>query len=336
MLGAIEYRHRRSEPITLGILQGYVSNEGHAWQYTLDELSRYFERVLALPPERQAPVAVEGGVLELAPYPPPAEVVELIDNYLESAELLGRRTAELHLALAAEVEQPEFAPEPFSTLYQRSLYQSLRNLKRRAFDQLRREVDSLDEGAQSEAHRVLAAEETVLQRFREVVSHKVEAVRTRFHGDYHLGHVLWTGRDFVIIDFEGESDRSINDRRLKRSPLRDVVSMVRSFHYAAYGTLFGLVTGRGSAPGLIRPEDMQTLGPWARVWYSWVSATFLRAYLQTAAGAAFLPRSAEQLQVLFNVFLLEKAVQELLSELTQRRAMVRIPLLGILQSLEPA
>jgi maltose alpha-D-glucosyltransferase/alpha-amylase len=136
----------------------------------------------------------------------------------------------MHLALARERERPEFAPEPFTTLYQRGLYQSLRNLKRRAFDLLRHHAGSLPEPERSEAERVLGVPDHVLDVLRQVVGRRLGGLRTRYHGDYHLGHVLHTGRDFVVIDFEGNPERSINDRRQKRSPLRDAVSMVRSFH----------------------------------------------------------------------------------------------------------
>ncbi|HYT95676.1 MAG TPA: maltose alpha-D-glucosyltransferase [Gemmataceae bacterium] len=332
LLGSIEYRSRRGEPITLALLQGYVHNEGHAWQFTLDELSRFFERVLALPAPQQIP-AVVGSGLELAAREAPPQARELIDNYLGSAQLLGQRTAEMHLALAAETEQPDFAPEPFSTLYQRGVYQSLRNLKRRALERLAEQVEGMPEPMRTEGQRLLATEDALHQRLRGVLSRRFHAQRTRYHGDYHLGHVLYTGKDFVIIDFEGEADRSLTERRLKRSPLRDVVSMVRSFHYAAYSSLLGHA-GRGRAPGLIRPEDVQVLEPWARFWYDWVSAAFLRAYLQGAGKAGFLPTDASELRVLFDVLLFEKVIHELLNELTHRPEMARIPLLGILQALE--
>ncbi|MCC6418573.1 MAG: putative maltokinase, partial [Gemmataceae bacterium] len=333
VVGCVEYRTRRTEPITLGVLQSYVVNEGHAWQFTLDELSRYCERVLALPAPQQVP-EVTGPLLDLAQEEVPDAVRELIGGYLESAALLGGRTAEMHVALASETDDVAFTPEPFGTLYQRSLYQSLRNLRRRTLDLLREQLDELPEDARADARRVLDAEETILQRFRSIMARKLHANRTRFHGDYHLGHILYTGRGFAIIDFEGEADRSINDRRLKRSPLRDVVTMLRSFHYAAYSTVLGHLTGRGRSPGVIRPEDVQILEPWARVWHAWVSATFLRAYLQGAAGSPALPGGREDLKVLLDVFLLERSVHELHSELIYRPEMTRLPLLGVLQALE--
>jgi maltose alpha-D-glucosyltransferase/alpha-amylase len=333
LLGAVEYRQRKGEPMTLGLLQAYVPNEGHAWQFTLDELSRYFERILALPAPNQVP-AVAGSVLDLAAEGMPDPVNELINNYLEQALLLGQRTAEMHLALAGDAEAPDFAPEPFSTLYQRSMYQSLRNAKRRMFDRLRDALDDLAEPVRADARRLLDADEALHLRLRAILARKLHAQRTRIHGDYHLGHVLFTGKDFVIIDFEGETDRSIADRRLKRSPLRDVASMIRSFHYAAQVALFGHATERGQVPGMIRPEDVQVLEPWARLWHAWVSAAFVRSYLARVDSGGFLPRDPGELRVLFDVLLLEKAIHELSSELIHRPEMVRIPLQGILQILE--
>jgi maltose alpha-D-glucosyltransferase/alpha-amylase len=181
---------------------------------------------------------------------------------------------------------------------------------------------------------VLDAAEPLHQRFRAVMGRKFHGQRIRVHGDYHLGHVLYTGKDFVVIDFEGEANRSIAERRLKRSPLRDVASMIRSFHYAALITLFGHAAGRGHVPGLIRPEDVQVLEPWARLWHTWVSAAFARSYLRRLGDSGLVPREPAERRVLFDALLLEKAVHELSGELTHRLDMVRIPLQGILQILE--
>jgi maltose alpha-D-glucosyltransferase/alpha-amylase len=146
-----------------------------------------------------------------------------------------------------------------------------------------------------------------------------------------LGQVLYTGKDFYIIDFEGEPARAISERRLKRSPLRDVASMLRSFQYAAQAVLYGDV------PGVIaraRPEDWETLGVWARYWTRWVGLAFLRDYLHTAGDAPFLPKSRESLSIMLLTFLLDKALYEMVYELNNRPAWVRLPLHGILQLVE--
>ncbi|MGH9791880.1 MAG: putative maltokinase, partial [Candidatus Acidiferrales bacterium] len=332
--GKIEYRVDKSEPVTLGVLQGYVRNEGDAWKHTLDALSRYFEQIAVLPPELKQQPAPH---LPLLPTedPLPARPADQIGPYLESARMLGQRTAEMHVALAAGGGDAAFAPEPFTPFYQRSLYQSMRNLLRQAFALLRKQLPRLPEEVRGGAEHALDRENEILRQFRMMLDKKITAQRTRVHGDYHLGQVLHTGGDFVIIDFEGEPARSITERRIKRSPLRDVAGMLRSFNYAAYAALFGLA-GSGAA----RPEDFQALESWGNLWSQCVSSTFLRAYLGAAAGASegarFLPYKKEELEGLLRLFLLEKAVCEIRYELNHRPAWLRIPLTGIRQLLDEA
>lgn len=174
-------------------------------------------------------------------------------------------------------------------------------------------------------------EADILRRFRSVCESKITAMRGRIHGDYHLGQVLYTGKDFVIIDFEGEPARSLTERRIKRSFLRDVAGMLRSFHYAAYTALFNQM-----AAGMFRRDELPALEPWARLWHQWVSSAFLRAYLEVANQGAFLPRKREELEVLLNTYLLEKAIYELGYELNNRPEWVHLPLTGISQLLDTA
>ena len=162
----------------------------------------------------------------------------------------------------------------------------------------------------------------MLQRFKRVYAHKIEALKIRTHGDYHLGQVLFTGRDFVILDFEGEPARAYSERRLKRSPLRDVAGMLRSFHYAAYGGLFereAYVQGQAAY-----------LEDWAEQWYHYMSGFYLRAYLEKADQHAFIPPNPEDFNTLIQTFLLEKAIYELNYELNNRPKWSIIPLKGIL------
>jgi len=255
-------------------------------------------------------------------------VRELIGSYAEVIRLLGQRTVELHLALASNLADPDFAPEPFSVLYQRSRYQYLRILSTRAFHLLRQCLQRLPEAVRAEAQGILSLEDEVGRRLRSVFTRKITALRIRCHGNYHLGQILYTGNNVVILDFEGEPLRSLSERRLKHSPLRDVASMLRSFHYAAYTALFNR-TARGG-----RHADRHasaTLEPWAIWWWQAVSTIFLDAYLAAAGQAAFLPRTREERQVLLNIFLLEKAFYELGYELNNRLDWVRIPLQGIRQ-----
>jgi maltose alpha-D-glucosyltransferase/alpha-amylase len=175
---------------------------------------------------------------------------------------------------------------------------------------------------------VIDEEKQLLERFRAIAAGKLDGARIRCHGDYHLGQVLYTGKDFAIIDFEGEPVRPLSERRLKRSPLRDVSGMLRSFHYALCSALLGESSG-----GMVRQDDLVALEPWAAFWQHWVSVVFLKAYLDTARGASFLPTDRDELQVLLDAHLLEKAVYELGYELNNRPDWLRIPLQGIFQVL---
>ena len=153
----------------------------------------------------------------------------MIGPYLASAHLLGQRTGELHVALASDRSDPDFAPEPFTPFYLRSAYQSMRTLADRTLILLRDRVKALPEEARAEAEKILALKNEIFNRFRLVIDQETTAMRIRCHGDYHLGQVLFTGKDFVITDFEGEPAQPLGERRRKRSPLRDVAGMLRSF-----------------------------------------------------------------------------------------------------------
>jgi maltose alpha-D-glucosyltransferase/alpha-amylase len=321
--GSIEYRSGRSDPMTLAILEGYVPNEGDAWRYTLDRLSAYLDAVLARQPEsNEPPPSTDMSLLDLSEWEPPGLAFDMFGHDLESARLLGRRTAELHLALASDPNDPAFAPEPLTVLYQRSLYQSMRGLTQQVFRLLRTKTHDVPQVVQ-----VLDLEEQILARFRMLVDTRVRATRIRCHGDYHLGQVLYTGRDFVIIDFEGEPLRPLSERRIKRSPLFDVAGMIRSFHYAAYTSLF-----EPDNPTTL--ENPSFLEPWLLFWYRWVSAAFLRTYLQVVGSGSLLPESRQEREVLLSSLLLEKALYELRYELNMRPGWVRIPIAGVLQLLE--
>jgi maltose alpha-D-glucosyltransferase / alpha-amylase len=240
--------------------------------------------------------------------------------FLQMIELLGVRTAEMHLALYSRTEKG-FTAEPFSLLYQRSVFQSMQNMTRSSFRLLRRVLSTLPEGVRSEAASILELEREIHDAMQAITAHKITAVKTRIHGDFHLGQALYTGKDFVLYDFEGEPARSLSERRLKRSPVRDVAGMIRSIHYAALTSLLMHMT--------VRREDVATLEPWADIWYAHVSGAFLRGYLSTAKGAPFLPGDRDGLASMLFPFMLEKAVYELGYELNNRPEWVVVPIRGI-------
>jgi maltose alpha-D-glucosyltransferase / alpha-amylase len=314
---------------TVGVLQEYVPNEGDAWTQALDVLQRFFEDVLSQPEGEDPFLPPRAGLVVLATRDIPDDVHLRYGPYVEVVQLLGRRTGEMHLALAAEPDDPAFAPEPFTLLYQRSVYQSFRTRTRRALQLLRHRLDRLDDEIRPDAELLVKREDELLARFERLKAGKYSGLRTRIHGDYHLGQVLYTGRDFVIIDFEGEPARPLGERRLKRSPLRDVAGMLRSFHYAAYAGLFDQVERGVVGTG----EHLAQLEEWARYWHAWTSAVFLRTYLEHVTTAGILPGDDEALTTLLEAYLLEKAVYELGYELNNRPAWLRIPLQGVGQLL---
>ncbi|UCC74075.1 MAG: maltose alpha-D-glucosyltransferase [Gemmatimonadota bacterium] len=317
LAGAIEYMRERGEPVTLAVLQEFVPNEGDAWEYTLDALDGYFERVLARPPQEREPPPRRHSPLEDRHAAMPVLAEEMIGAYLEFARLLGDRTAKLHLALASRVDAPGFAPEPINAMYRRSLYQSSRTRLDQVFELLSKRVGRLPLDLRQEAKTVLGMKKDIDHRLRLVVDKKVDGLRIRCHGEYRLGQVLYTGKDFVIMDFEGEPARPISERRLKRSPLRDVAGMLRSFDYASVSALIA---------GRVRPEDIPALEPWARLWYHWVAVGFLGAYVDAAEDSDLLPEGAVELSTLLDLCILDKALYELGYELNNRPDRVRIPL----------
>lgn len=315
--GVIEYRRGKSEPTIVCLMQSSISSEGDAWSLTLDALGRYYERVLARKADLQHQTAPPGAVLD-----------ELLGGvYPEKATLLGQRTGELHLALASCADDPSFAPEPFNAMAQRSAYQNMRALLRRNFDLLRKCLADLPEAFRDEANEVLASEKEMEAREKRLLDRKTNAAKIRIHGDYHLGQVLSTGKDFVILDFEGEPARPLSERKLKRSALRDVAGMMRSFQYAAYSALW--------QPAM-RSEDVPFLERWADFWYCRMSSVFLQSYLKTSVGAVFIPKNNDDLQIMLEAYLLDKAVYEIGYELNNRPDWVLIPIRGIKHLLHAA
>ncbi len=327
LAGYLEYLSEGGTRTALGMLQGYVANQGDAWQFTLKVLAEYYERAPQLGvPLSEVPHAP---LLKLCALAIPDEARRRIGPYLDSAELLGRRTAELHLALASHPEDADFAPQLFSEVDLQAFANSAVQLMTANFVMLRRLKDGMPDHSRQAADSVLKLEEIARRRFQLLTGRKISAVVTRTHGDYHLGQVLFTGRDFVIIDFEGEPARPLEERRKKRSPLQDVAGMLRSFHYAAYAPLLQQQSGAS-----LTQEQLQVLGQYAQYWQKWVSATFLKTYLDVSGNSNFIPQDREELALLLDLYLLDKAVYELGYELNNRPSWVRIPLDGISQLLQ--
>lgn len=227
----------------------------------------------------------------------------------------------MHLALASQPDFKDFTHEDFSLHYQRSLFSSMQTQTRSSFDLLAKRLKHLPDHVRADAEELLSMRSQVLEQFKQIYHHKISTLKIRTHGDYHLGQVLYTGRDFNIIDFEGEPARAFSERRIRRSPLRDVAGMIRSFHYAAYAALFDMQ--------LSNQRKEESLENWAEVWYRQNASLYLKAYLQDMQGSGLVPDNEGDLRILLQTYLLEKAVYELGYELNNRPDWLMIPIRGI-------
>ena len=300
VLGSLEYAGRDHEPATVAIVHAFVENQGDAWRYTLSELEA-----------------------ELADSSGPA--MRASGTYAEAAALLGRRTAELHLALARNTNDPAFAPEPCTMDY----WQSLRDRMARSVEDSLALLSSRLQGLHGPNRRlatlVLESKALLLSRLEAPAKRNPQAVRIRCHGDFHLGQVLYTGRDFVIIDFEGEPARPLAERRAKHVPILDVAGMIRSFHYAASAVL-DQAENRPDADARRSEMERRT-----RQWYRSAAEAFLSGYTEIAGKAPFLPEQSNDRKMLLDAYLIEKACYELSYELNNRPSWAGIPMNGLLQ-----
>jgi maltose alpha-D-glucosyltransferase/alpha-amylase len=322
--GALEYAFPGEEPTTLGTLQQFIGSQADGWRHATNELSRFYDQVDGLvPPANPLPSTFT----EMIDASAPRSLADLMGGYLETAAKLGRRTGEMHLALARDASQRAFTPEPMTKTDVAALEADIGVQSRHAADIL---ITTLEESrltadVADDARRFLGLLDGILDLGRDPRLRELTATKIRVHGDYHLGQVLWAEDDFYILDFEGEPTRSILERRQKQSPMKDVAGMLRSFGYAAYAGLF--------AHTATRPSEFERLVIWARTWQTWAGAAFLRSYFSTAGQALFVPADPVQREALLKAFVVDKALYELNYELNNRPDWVRIPLRGVLELL---
>ena len=319
--GAFEYTGLGDDTATLAMMQQLVESQGDGWTHTLDEIARFYEDVEG----ETAPAGPNPISSAVVAFDPPERIARAMGVYLATAGTLGRRTAEMHLALASDSTNAAFAPEPFTRTDLELLAADTSAQASQALEGLARPGLDVSPEVRAAAQQLLQSRDTLLEQIRCAPRLEFVASKIRVHGDYHLGQVLWCEGDFYILDFEGEPARPISQRRLKQSPFKDVAGMVRSFGYAAYAGLF--------AHTVSRQTDVDRLEPWARLWQASASSAFLRAYFTTAAGALFVPADESPRDALLQLFMLDKALYELNYELNNRPDWVRIPLRGILDLL---
>ncbi len=329
-LGAIDITPDVGEKTTIAMLQGLVPNEGDGWEWFLKQLESFFEAVASTPAPMEIPTPSFLGETKV-----PAELQRYAAPLLDAAALLGQRTAEMHLALATPTRDPAFNAEIFTADDLNRDALRIHDQITTAMEALKSKFTTLSDDIMGEAALLLARRRELLDRARELAKADAGGKRIRIHGDYHLGQTLrvkgseenasvaTSAGDFVLLDFEGEPARSLAERRRKQSPLRDVAGMIRSFSYVAQSALAQFLLVQ-------EPASEMKLRSWARLWENAASAEFLRAYKTTIAADPSLLPPPEQAQSLFAAYVLEKSLYELLYELNNRPAWLRIPVAGIL------
>jgi maltose alpha-D-glucosyltransferase / alpha-amylase len=303
LAGVMEYVGSDGQTKVLAMLQAYVGNQGDGWTYALEYLRRYLEE------HRTAPAGDE----------PPANAHQA---FLILIRTLAQRTAQLHRALASASDNPDFAPEQLTHADLEAYRARAGAQARSALALLKSSLEQIPAADRAKANEVLAQQGRLLARLETQVAEESAGRRIRIHGDYHLGQVLVTRNDFVIVDFEGEPGHSIDERRAKQSPLRDVAGMLRSFSYVEHSALRSVAHDE---------VEFAKLSPLARAWAAEVREAFLTAYDALARDAA-LYAACTPGRGLLGLFELEKALYELQYELNNRPGWAGIPLQGILEA----
>jgi maltose alpha-D-glucosyltransferase/alpha-amylase len=323
LIGNIDYYSSikgKENKTMLTMIRKYIPNEGSAWKYTLENINQAFARVLenktTVPKENFSRLSIK--IKDIEPH-----IKEFISVfYLDLINKLGKTTGELHVTLADTDSDPNFTPEPFSMLYQRSVYQSTRNTIKRALNNLKIKLDKLPANYQENANEILNNEKIIIKYCKIILEKKLMAMKLRTHGDYSLEQLIYTGKDFVIINFEGNVLKPLSERKLKRLPFRDVAGILRSLYFAVYTAISQYKT--------VLPEDVHLLEPWAEIWYHNVSAVFLESYLNTVQNSPFIPAEKADYELLIGLSLLDKFFASLEKELNSPEGNVIIPLKGIL------
>ena len=296
--GRVSWKKSYHPSITLAMMQEKVSNVKDVWSLAGDYLNEYLFGI------------VNGNAV-------------ISQFVMDQFELLGTRTGEMHLALGSDSQDESFAPEPFTNRYQQWLFDHFESLVDRRLKLTKENYSALDETGKQLAGYFIDKSKLILDFFSEIKKRKPESMRIRIHGDYHLGQVLYDGKDYIILDFEGEPESSIKDRKIKHSPLKDVAGMLRSFHYAVSAKLYFSDETKGLDPEIIENA--------AQIWYKVVSASYLTGYLNVFNESPVIGKNRDEHDFLLKVHLLEKAIYELGYELNSRPTWVKIPLKGIEQ-----
>ncbi|MCS6801373.1 MAG: maltose alpha-D-glucosyltransferase [Chloroflexota bacterium] len=327
VLGWIDYCQSDSEPMTIAVLRDYLPGASDLWEILRRQVAALYRSPDAAAIEtlgRTTPARLRLDDLgrSLPPSVPTAfaPIVELV-------RLAGRRTVELHVALARLGDDPAVAPEPFTEHYQEALFYGMLSAAERTFWRIRQLVAEAGSATSAALLDLLAHHRELHRFFRPIKDHRIDALRIRCHGDLRLGSFLKVGDDLVLGDFEGEFQRPLSERRIKRSPIRDVASMLASLHNLSYAAL--------ADPEADEPfgEAAALREPLARFTHHWLQLAFLQEYVPTATRHGLVPSDPTRLQILIDTFLLERSMTDLRNTLRNHPDRVSVPARSILDVL---
>ncbi len=319
-LGMIEFRRNKQPPTTVGLLRKFAPNQGQAWELALNTVGRYFEEVLGEADRLNQIDTDLPSPFALSDRDVPEDVADILGSSLLTAAILGQRTGEMHQALASSTVNPDFAPSPLTSGEVAALSTRIKAEVDSTLLALKERRGALSDDVRRDADLLMAARPRLIEQASWVPSGDSNGLKIRCHGDYHLGQLLGNEGDFVILDFEGEPGLSVDQRREKHSPLRDVAGMLRSIDYAVSSAL--------QKVGKVNRDDLERLEPWANIWKTWVSAEFLKAYRLVAGD--LIPPEPKAARQLLDLMILEKALFELRYELDYRPDWVQTPIRGVL------
>jgi trehalose synthase len=308
--------------VTLGMMQVMVENHGNGYTFMRERVYNFIERILARYKEGIPQYELVGSFTEPVSFEQMSDqdgLKELLGaRAADQARLIGKRTGQLHMAMASAHDNKDLRPEEFSLHYQRSLYAALLSLVREVFQNLKRSLPELPDELRAEAEVLLNRRNDILNVLKRIYHKKLDVLKTRIHGVYTLEMVLLTGKDLAIQGFGGDPYKSYSQRRLKRSPLLDVATMLRSFHNVAYEGFF--------MNNYIPRENATEFSPYARLWAHYMSSFFMKAYLDTVEGTLFVPKDKGDFTVMLQTYLLEKSLHDMNQHLYNRSGWIVVPM----------